>query len=69
MCIGFYGISSLYVSTLIDVNSTKPIAYINFQRAKQKALAQVYQNGNNIFIVFNSEFEKMKEIHLAKFID
>jgi hypothetical protein len=40
--IGFYGVSSLFVSTLVDTKA--PIARINFQKAKQKSLASVYKD-------------------------
>jgi hypothetical protein len=39
--VAFYGVSSLYASTLVDTNGP-PVARINFQRSKQKALASVY---------------------------
>lgn len=40
LCIGFFGVSSLFACTL--VRTEKPAATINFQKAKQKALASVY---------------------------
>ena len=66
LCIGIYGISSLYVSSLVDIANMKPINRINFQRPKQKALASVYENNNGVmFIIFQENFEKMKEIHFS----
>ena len=62
--------SSLFVSTLVDTRS--PVAQINFQKAKQKSLASVYVNREGevvqAYIIFNEEFEKMKEIHFADFV-
>jgi hypothetical protein len=68
--VAFYGVSSLYASTLVDTN-TAPVARINFQRSKQKALASVYQSQskNEVFIIFNEEFEKMREIHFSEFVN
>lgn len=40
LIVAFYGISSLYASSLIDV--TKPIGRVNFQKAKQRSLASIY---------------------------
>lgn len=51
--VAFYGISSLFVSTLVDTNSS--IARINFQRAKQKSLASVYLDSGkkSAYLIFN----------------
>lgn len=38
--VAFYGVSSLFVSTLVDTKT--PVAQINFQKAKQKSLASIY---------------------------
>lgn len=66
--IAFYGVSSLFASTLVDTD--KPIGRINFQKSKQKSLASVYASpeGKTTFIIFNQELEKMKEIHFAQFV-
>jgi hypothetical protein len=66
--VAFYGISSIFASSLI--NTKEPIAKINFQKSKQKSLANVYEDKNNssVYVIFNEEFEKMKEIHFASFI-
>ena len=56
LCIGFYGISSLFASTL--VNTEKPHATVNFQRAKQRSLASIYLDSQNgtAFLIFNEHF-------------
>lgn len=38
--VAFYGVSSLFASTLVD--TSKATAQINFQKAKQKSLASIY---------------------------
>lgn len=43
--VAFYGVSSLFVSTLVD--TSKANAQINFQKAKQKSLASIYLNQTN----------------------
>jgi hypothetical protein len=40
--VAFYGVSSLYASSLIDTQNV--VARINFQKSKQKSLASVYFN-------------------------
>lgn len=51
--IAFYGVSSLFVSTLVDTQN--PITRINFQKSKQKSLASVYSSADakSTFIIFN----------------
>jgi hypothetical protein len=53
--IAFYGVSSLFASTLVDTQAV--VSQLNFQRAKQKSLASVYKNvvgdQTQFYIIFN----------------
>jgi hypothetical protein len=41
---------------------------VNFSRAKQQSLADLYQVNESIVLIFNDHLEPMKEIHFSKFI-
>jgi hypothetical protein len=43
---------------------------LNFSKAKQSALADLYQQneGRTLFLIFNDSPEPMKEIFLTKFL-
>ena len=68
LCIGLYGIPSVFLSSFTDTK--KPIAKVNFERAKQKSLANVYYNEDKdtVFLILNDEFGKMNEIYFSEFI-
>jgi len=57
------------VHSLIVTRS--PEARINFSKAKQISLADVYVDDKNktTFVIFNGEVEKMKEIYFSEFIE
>jgi hypothetical protein len=62
--VALYGPASLFAHSLIT--NPKPINRINFSRAKQQSLADLYQgNTNDLYLVFNDIPEPMKEIYFA----
>ncbi len=44
---------------------------MNFTKAKQISLADVYINDKNktVFVIFNGEPDKMKEVYFSEFIE
>lgn len=62
-----YGASSLFALSTFE--NIKPTNRINFSKAKQQSLADLYELNNQVFLIFNDHIEPMKEIYLAKFID
>lgn len=61
-----YGAGSLFAHSL--VGSATPCNRLNFSRQKQQSLADLYQVGNSLFLIFNDQPDAMKEIYLAKFL-
>lgn len=66
LLVALYGPASLFARSLIG-NAT-PINRLNFSRAKQQSLADLYEVGNDLYLVFNQQQEPMKEIPLADFL-
>lgn len=64
--IATYGASSLFAHSL--VGGDKASNRVNFSRAKQQSLADLYQINDSIVLVFNDHLEAMKEVHFSKFI-
>lgn len=62
-----YGAGALFAYSL--VGSTQPSNRINFSKQKQQSLADLYQVGSSVFIIFNDHPDAMKEFYLAKFIE
>ena len=62
-----YGAASLFAHSL--VGNTPPSNRINFSKQKQTSLADLYQVGHSVFLIFNDLPDAMKEFHLAKFIE
>lgn len=55
LLVAFYGISSVFASSLVDTKTA--IARVNFQKSKQKSLACIYKNSSEqVFLIFNDEF-------------
>jgi hypothetical protein len=61
-----YGASSLYAQSL--VGSAAPSNRLNFSRQKQSSLADLYEVGNAVYLIFNDQPDAMRELHLAKFL-
>jgi hypothetical protein len=62
-----YGAAALFAYSL--VGSTPPSNRINFSKQKQQSLADLYQVGSSVFLIFNDHPDAMREFHLAKFIE
>lgn len=53
LVIASYGTSSIFVASFLDTE--KPLSKINFVKAKQKSLANVYADSDTTYLVFNDE--------------
>jgi hypothetical protein len=66
LLVASYGAASLFAYSLIANQS--PVNRLNFSRAKQQSLADLYEVGDSLLLVLNDHLEPMKEIYLSKFI-
>jgi hypothetical protein len=59
LIIGLYGAGGLFAHSVMKSNTISN--RLNFSKAKQQSLADIYENGDGlVYLIFNDEVDKMK---------
>ena len=64
--VALYGAAGIYAESCMKLEWK--IGHLNFQKAKQLALGNVYLHENSLYIIFTDAFKPVHEYYLAEFL-
>lgn len=64
--VGLYGPAGIYLEACM--RPEEKVGHLNFQRAKQIALGNIYLHNNSLYVIFTDALKSMHEYYFAEFL-